>query len=141
MKSHLKKASRIFNKKGSYILEAAIVLPVIMLSVITAILIIMFFYTQMTEQCRLHKALREEAGKVTDKTIYMSDVYTKTTDADIYVDKDILGGKVYGKKYLTMEHKGILEKKGIFVLESSFYAADGPSYIRYSSAVGRGENE
>ena len=62
------------NKKGSYVIEAAVVLPVIMLSVITAILIIMFFYTQMTEQCRLHEVLRAEAGRMTDKTICLSKI-------------------------------------------------------------------
>ena len=108
------------DKKGSYVIEAAVVLPVIMLSVITAILIIMFFYTQMTEQCRLHEALRAEARTMTDK--------------------NVIGGEVTGKKYLVMEHSGILRRKGTFVLESHCYAIDGPSYVRASSIV-RGEKD
>ena len=107
------------NKRGSYILEAAIVLPMIMLTVITAVLIIMFFYTQMTEQCNLHEELRKEASLVKDKT----------TD------------KIYDKKYLIMEHKGLLHKKGTFVVEGSSYVVDGPSYIRYSSLIRREKNE
>ena len=108
-----------FNKKGSYILEAAIVLPVIILTVITAVLIIMFFYTQMTEQCRLHTEVRKAASMVTDKTTE----------------------KVYDKKYLIMEHKGSLHKRGTFVVEGSCYVTDGPSYIRYSSIIRREKDE
>ena len=73
------------NKKGSYVIEAAVVLPVIMLSVITAILIIMFFYTQMTEQCRLHEFLRAESGKVTEKTKCLSDRTYDTSDITIHI--------------------------------------------------------
>ena len=128
------------DKKGSYVIEAAVVLPVIMLSVITAILIIMFFYTQMTEQCRLHEVLRAEAGRMTDKTICLSKIAYDTSDVALYSDKNVIGGEVTGKKYLVMEHSGILRRKGTFVLESHCYAIDGPSYVRASSIV-RGEKD
>lgn len=140
MRRYKKKMHLRYGKKGSYILEAAIVLPVIMLAVITAILIIMFFYTQMTEQCRLHKALRAEAGRITGKTTYMDDGDKYLTEAQIDIDRNVLESKVYGKKYLVMEHKGLLNKKGTFTVEGSCYAADGPAYIRYSSTI-RGEKD
>ena len=107
---------RVISKKGSYILEAAIVLPVIMLTVITSVLIIMFFYTQMTEQCRLHEELRKEAETATGK-------------------------EVYDKRYLIMEDKGLLHKKGTFVVEGKSHVVDGPSYIRYSSIIRDKNNE
>lgn len=119
MKKLGKKTACSFNKKGSYIMEAAIVLPVIMLTVITAVLIIMFFYMQMTEQCRLHESVRAEAEKVTDKSV----------------------GKVYDKKYLIMEHRGLLHKKGTFVVEGYSYVIDGPSYVRLSNIIGEKQNE
>ena len=37
------------NKRGSYIMEASLVLPVLIFAVITVVLIIMFFYSQMTQ--------------------------------------------------------------------------------------------
>ena len=44
------------SKRGSYIAEASIVLPMVVLAVITVMLIVMFFYSQVTEQSRLHIA-------------------------------------------------------------------------------------
>ena len=35
------------NKRGSYIMEASLVLPVLIFAVITVVLIIMFFYSQI----------------------------------------------------------------------------------------------
>lgn len=128
-------AEMTINKKGSYILEAAIVLPVIMLTVITSVFIIMFFYTQTTEQCSLHKALRAEAGRTTNKTIYLSSEFNGSTDAEIHIDKNTAGGEVYGKKYLVMEHKGVLKKRGTFTVEGSWHVVNGPSYIRYSGII------
>lgn len=116
-------------------MEAAIVLPIIILAVITSVLIIMLFYMQMTEQCRLHRALRAEAGNMTSQTMYLSEVSTVKTEVDIYREKKASGGEVYGKKYIVMDHKGILDKKGTFVLEGRCHAVDGPSYVRYSSII------
>lgn len=113
-------------------MEAAIVLPVVILAVITSVLIIMFFYSQMTERCRLHMALREEAGRITGQTHYIADTYADGhADMQIYSDKKPVGGTVHGKKYLIMEHSGILDKKGTFTVEGSWRAADGTDYIRY----------
>lgn len=124
------------NKKGSYIMEAAVVLPVLILAVITSILIIMFFFSQMTEKCRLHMALRNEAGMMSGQTVYMGESRdVSDTDAEIYTSKGITGGTVYGKKYLIMEHQGILEKKGTFVVEGSCHSVDGTDYVRYSRFV------
>lgn len=124
------------NKKGSYIMEAAVVLPVLILAVITSILIIMFFFSQMTEKCRLHMALRNEAGMMSGQTVYMGESRDAAdTDAEIYTSKGITGGTVYGKKYLIMEHQGILEKKGTFVVEGSCHSVDGTDYVRYSRFV------
>lgn len=122
---------RIRSRRGSYIMEAAVVLPVIIMVTITSILIVMFFYSQMTERCQLHIALRSEAGLASGQTEY-ADGNTYAEDAEIYTDKSILGSTVYGKKYLVMEHRGTLEKKGTFTVEGKSHAVDGPSYIRYS---------
>ena len=52
------------NKRGSYIAEAAIVLPFIILAVITCVLIVMDFYEGVSQQCEEHRV--ERAGEVTE---------------------------------------------------------------------------
>ncbi len=131
-----KRLSKIKYKRGSYIIEAAVVLPVMILVTITAILIIMFFYNQMTVRSHLHMALRNEAGALSGQTGYV-DVGREVSDmeAEIYADKGLLGGTVYGKKYLIMEQQGTLAGKGTFLAEGRNYIIDGPDYVRYSSLV------
>jgi len=117
-------------------MEASLVLPVIILTVITAVLIIMFFYSQMTERSRLHTALRSEAGLMSEQTVYAEPaLLPDDTDAEIYQDDSLAGGQIYGKKYLIMSHQGILEKKGVFIIEGRCYAIDGPEYVRYCMLV------
>ena len=56
------------NKRGSYIAEAAIVLPFIILAVITCVLIVMDFYEGVSQQCEDHKV--ERAGEVAEETAF-----------------------------------------------------------------------
>ena len=65
-------------------MEAAVVMPFIIISVITAVLAVMFFYSQMTEQCSMHMALGAEAGRVTGKTEMLHSV---SSDAELYTKK------------------------------------------------------
>lgn len=125
----------IRSKKGSYIMEAAIVLPVIIFVIITIILIVMFFYSQMTERSQMHIAMRREAGIATGRTIYMNDAQYNDQDAEIYIDKKLINSKVHGKKYLIMKHKGVLKNKGAFIVEGEYSAIDGPQYVRYCSFI------
>lgn len=111
-------------------------LPVIIFTVITAVLIIMFFYSQMTERSKLHTALRSEAGLMTEQTVYADpSLLPDDTDAEIYQDDSLTGGQIYGKKYLIMSHKGILKEKGVFIIEGRCYAVDGPEYVRYCTLI------
>ena len=129
-------AVKAVSKKGSYIMEASIVLPVLIFAVITVVLIIMFFYSQMTEQSRMHIAMRHEAGLATGKTLYAGpDDGGNISDAEIYTKKTVTGSRAYGKKYLIMDHRGILEKKGTFVVEGTCSSIDGTRYVRYCSFV------
>lgn len=123
------------SKRGSYIMEAAIVLPVIILVVITSNLIIMFFYSQMTERCRMHMMLRAEAGKIAGQTIYEEEI-SENGKEGTYVDVDALGGAVYGRKHLVMADKGVLDKKGVFKVEGKCFIVDGTDYIRHRMSAG-----
>lgn len=127
---------KINNKRGSYIIEAAVVLPVIILVTITVILIVMFFYHQMTSRCLLHMQIRNEAGLESGQTIYGNrEKEIKDIEAEIYTDKGLIGGTVYGKKYLIMGHKGSLDEKGTFLASGKSHIINGPAYVRYSRMV------
>lgn len=130
------------SKKGSYIMEAAIVLPVVMVVVITVVLIVMFFYSQMSERSKLHMELRAVAGKSTGKTAYLHESgYRKDFGEDIYANNKNSGGRVYGKKYIIMTHRGVLGKKGVFVIEGSCHAVDAVQYVRFYNLVKDIKNE
>lgn len=132
---------KIKSKEGSYIIEAALVLPIMIIALITVILIIMFFYMQVKERCDMHMTLREEAGKLTGTTIYLGDEAYDKADMEMYSDRDIVGGTVHGKKYLTMKEKGLLRKKGTFIVKGSCYAIDGAEYVRYRNIIRGTESE
>ncbi len=135
------RSRRIFDlnlctRRGSYIMEAAIVLPVIIFVLITVVLIVMFFYSQMTERSRMHTAMRAEAGLAAGTTVYTADNdSSEDTDAEIYTEKTLSGSEVVGKKYLIMKYRGVLEKKGIFVVKGKCSASDGARYVRYQNLI------
>lgn len=119
-------------------MEAAIVLPVVMVVVITIVLIVMFFYSQMSERSKLHIELRNVAGKSTGKTAYMHESgYKRNSNEEIYVDNK----SVYGKKYIIMTHRGVLGKKGVFVIEGTCHAVDAVQYVRFYNLVKDIKNE
>ena len=128
--------ARLRSRKGSYIMEAAVVLPVIIFVLITIVLIVMFFYSQITERSRLHIAMRCEAGLAAGSTVYAGDSESsEDTDAEIYTEKTVSGSEASGRKYLIMKYRGILEKKGIFVVEGKCSGTDGARYVRYYDLI------
>lgn len=128
--------TKLHSKRGSYIMEAAVVLPVIIFVLITIVLIVMFFYSQMTERSRLHIAMRCEAGMAAGSTVYAGDGENGAdTDAEIYTEKTVSGSEASGRKYLIMKYRGVLKKKGIFVVEGKCSGADGARYVRYYDLI------
>ena len=129
------------SRKGSYIVEAAIVLPMVILAVITIVLIIMFFYSQVTERSAMHIALRHGAGEAAGKTVYTGDEAGsgrsggKSDESDVYVDRGIVESEAYGKRYLMLENRGLLEKRSPFIIEGKCVAVDGAAYIRYRNVI------
>ena len=81
------------NKRGSYIMEASLVLPVLIFAVITVVLIIMFFYSQMTQRSQMHIALRQEAGRQTET---MTSEHVLEWDGEMYAKKGMAGVTVTG---------------------------------------------
>lgn len=131
--------AKLRSRKGSYIMEAAVVLPVIIFVLITIVLIVMFFYSQMMERSRLHIAMRCEAGLAAGSTVYAGgDESGMDTDAEIYTEKTVSGSEASGRKYLIMKYRGVLEKRGIFVVEGKCSGTDGARYVRYHDLIKKG---
>lgn len=117
------------NRRGSYMAEAAIVLPIIVLATITVVLIVLFFYEESVMQSRLHMILRAEAGAVSGKTL-CSTACDEDPRATISVS-GVLTKKVSGNQYLHMRNAGILRKKGSFKIDGEVYVADGVAFLRW----------
>ncbi len=123
---------KLKSKRGSYIMEASVVLPILIFAVITVVLIIMFFYSQMTQQSQMHIALRQEAGAKTDTMMSEQSI---DWDGEVHTKKGAAGVTVTGKKYLVMDHRGILSKKGTFTVKGTCSGIDAVQYVRYCSLV------
>jgi hypothetical protein len=56
-------AERTMNKRGDEIVEAAIVLPVIILTILSMIMLLLFFFACLTAQMEVHQKLVDKALK------------------------------------------------------------------------------
>lgn len=103
---------RRFSKNGSYIAEAAVVLPIIIFAIITTVLIAMFFYEQSVEESRMHIALRCRAGQITEKTIFYTEGApaepANIWDGDISVSSRGVYKDVIGQGNVSMVHNGLI---------------------------------
>lgn len=120
------------SRRGTYIVEAAVVLPVIIAAMITLVQIEGFFYQAAAETSRMHIALRSSAGALTGKTLYSDD---GSWDGEMEMKKNATGGKVYGKSYVEILGRGMMVGRRQRVIEGTYYAVDGPKYVRYCSIV------
>ena len=130
------------NRRGSYIAEAAVVLPVIIFAVITVVLIVMLFYEQSVNQSRMHMALRCEAGQITGKTVTYNEELqpldaATVWDGNIASERKGLFRQVAGDKEIQMIAKGILSERFALRLSDTAHAADGVNYIRLKGAIGK----
>lgn len=125
------------SRRGSVIAEASMVLPLLILSVLTCLLVCMFFYDTTLQQCRLHQLLRCEADELTGHTVNLS---PPVTDEDLDEDALTVSGHgvfktVSGKEHIVMIDQGILHSKVSSDIESLWHASDGVTYVRYFTCL------
>ena len=113
--------------------EASMVLPLLILSVLTCVLISMFFYDTTVQQCLLHRDLRCTAGELTGHTRYTS--RPEGEDRDLTASRDGVFQVVSGKEHTGMLHKGLLQERVSRDLESLWHASDGVTYVRYCATI------
>ena len=126
-------------RRGSYIAEAAVVLPFVILAVITTVLIIMFFYASSVSECRMHMALRCEAGLLTEKLTTYSDEGTILAPEDLWdgtiTSSGLAAKRVSGSDEVSMVSRGLLSHIGKRQITGELRAVDPVSLLRIRQAV------
>ena len=129
------------SRRGSYIAEAAVVLPSVILSVITVVLIIMFFYDSSISQSRMHMALRCEAGLVTEKCTTYAEDGTALSPEEIWDGRITTSGvsaakRVTGSAEVSMVSRGLLSRIGRREIKGDLRALDPVGIKRLRQTVG-----
>ncbi len=109
------------------------VFPVLILSVLTCLLVSMFFYDTTLKQCRLHQVLRASAGQLTGHTIWPEP--PAADEAVLQTDRRGVFRVITGREQIDMIHQGILQDRVSTDLESLWHASDGVTYVRYCTII------
>ena len=91
----------MINKKGSAVVEATMVFPVMIFAVIAVIYILIYFFGQLNSQVKLHSALRAECGSLCDNLFYVNH------DGAVPVYRS--GKKLYGYRTVSSPENSFIE--------------------------------
>ena len=92
----------LLNKKGSTMVESAIIFPLVILAAIAVIYLFINIYSQASLQANMHILIREEAGSQGDllsvkiKDEYVRDKYRRNAES---VSVEIVEKAMFGFKY------------------------------------------
>lgn len=115
-------------------------LPFVILSVITVVLIIMFFYESSLAESRMHMALRCEAGLITGKCqTYSENAAVLSSDAlwngSITTSGVSPAKRVFGNGEVRMVSRGLLSGIGVREITGDLRAVDPVKLLRIRQAV------
>ena len=143
-------AGRIKSRRGSTMIEAAVVFPIIVLSVLTVIYILLTMYSQAVSSAKLHLALCEAAADESECTLYgenygelisigtgnktVSDMFSKTI-INIGEKSGLIEKKITAEAKYTARAKGLIEKAGAKNLQDEIYIIDEEEYIRWADTL------
>lgn len=91
------------NKKGTSMVEAAVVFPLVILAVAALIQILVFFYQLTETNVKMHLALRAESGSISQTVIYET---AEEPPFPVYK----AGNRLYYSARLSFLEKGILRQ-------------------------------
>lgn len=122
-------------RKGGTTVEAAVVLPLTILTVITCMLICMFFYTETIRRSMLHTALRHAAEDSCGRSTYPD----SSTDGrlDILTEKRGFYYTSRGEEWIIMKKNILISKRADRKIEDVWTTVDGVSYVRYCTLANR----
>ena len=127
------------SKRGTYLIEASVILPMIILTLITVILIVMYYYDGSVSQSGMHRILRLETDAVTGKTRVMEE-RSSAEQGGAPMNGDISfeysRKKITGHKEIHMIHEGLLRQEEGMILNSSVYITNGTRYVLRRQKIG-----
>jgi hypothetical protein len=91
-----------FFKRGSEYVEAAIVLPMIVLIVASFIFLTAYFYSSLKLQCRIQESLISEAGE-SERTLFKYKRKEQYSSLQVGLDKQILNHEIESYVYAIDE--------------------------------------
>lgn len=117
------------SKKGSSMVEAAVIFPLVILAVMAVIFILVFLFQEVTYNSRIHVALNATMGSETETV----ETY-KNVPAGIKPYKSVhgIGECYYAESGLTFQKRGLLNKSFTKTLEGRVYSVDEKKFIRYT---------
>lgn len=115
------------NKKGGTVVEATLVLPVIILSLMGIIGILMFLFEDAASQANLHSVIRTEAGRETGTFHGQAGSYSVTVDRSIKGIHSVMKGE----STVTYHGAGMISRTFEKSLTGYQYLTDERKYVRY----------
>ena len=127
-------------RRGSYIAEAAVVLPFVILAVLTTVLIILYFYDSSVSESRMHMALRCEAGQASGKSTAYSEDDSRLSSEDLWDGQLTSSGvfpaaRVRGSKSISMVSAGLLARLGRRQLSDQLRVTDPARSLRLRQII------
>lgn len=129
--------------------ESAIVFPLVILAVFSAIYILIALYTEAVTQGELHGRLRREAGLSTETVLfqgtelsYVEDIYAiKARSGYFTIDEQgqIWDRRLYGNASMSARDRGLLRKTFSKEIRGRVYVLDEAAYIRWVSLTTKRE--
>ena len=116
------------SRRGSAMAEAAMVLPLFILSVLTCLLVSMFFCDTTIRQCEQHQQLRSASDDLTGCTVRLN--WSSRPDNEITAARRGVFPVVTSAYGSRMPARGLLRMRPSSVTESRWHACDGAEYVR-----------
>ncbi len=115
------------NRKGGAMVEAALVFPIIVLSLMAIIAIMIFLFEEAASQAELHLVLRTEVGRQTGT------FHGKTGSSNVSIRRGIMGihSIINGTSSVTFEETRILPREVRKPLTGYLHLVDERKYARY----------
>lgn len=125
------------DQKGGAMVEAALVFPMIILTLMAVITILTFLFEEAATQAEVHLVIRTEAGRQTGT------FHGQTGSYNVVIDKSIKGIQsiLKGSTYVTFEGSGMLTDAFHKPLTGYLHLTDERKYVRYMDFFTWGQGE
>jgi len=120
------------HEEGSALVEAAIVFPLVILTVLTMIYIMIFMYAKVASSCGVQMATRKEAGETAGTVMVLTGV---PGDVALATEIHSLRKCIAGEKQTMVDAKGLVRRM-TSITEGRSYVLDEKMEIRLTDFVG-----